>query len=130
MYNPDAKATQRHVRLKHRSHAATAATANPSRSKKRLALQDAVLNSAPGTTYPSGATHRAGVVGHLGYEGGSLALPLELDARDAIALGAALIAAGVDALGTVLPSAVRTEQDGDAVIRLAEALDALRGPRL
>lgn len=93
-------ARTRHRRLSGKSKAAPAAAQNPIRSHKRVSLDEAILT-------------------HL----------LDLDAEDALALGAALVGAAVDALGAALPGKLdASEWDTAAIIALAEALEC-RVPR-
>lgn len=115
--------------LSGRSAAATAASQNLVRAKRRVPLAGFRLDAAPKPRSHSGPGAFARVSCALRYEGGVLALPAELAAEDAIALGAALIASARDALGEALASAVQGD-DGEAVIALAEALEALKGARL
>jgi len=125
-------ARTRHRRLSGKSKAAPAAAQNPIRSHKRVSLDEAILCSEPAwDSKTSTGTHRvaARVGASLRLEGGALTHLLDLDAEDALALGAALVGAAVDALGAALPGKLdASEWDTAAIIALAEALEC-RVPR-
>lgn len=111
-----------------RSKIAPSASQNLVRAKKRLELLGFSLQSEPAHAFGEGpARLPPRVSGALSF--GAVALPLELVPEDAVALGAALIASARDALG-ILPASAVAGDDGEGVLALAEALDALRGARL
>lgn len=126
-------------KLPGRSKVAPSASQNLVRAKRRLDLLGFTSISEPAHVFGSGpARLPPRVTGSLslgalgtGHDAGApevLGLPFELTPEDAIAFGAALIASARDALGAALPSPVAGD-DGEGVLALAEALEALKGLR-